>query len=1300
METSEKTLSERAHEIRIERNEGQNTAERVGGLLEDMANAIPDESQLFSGNYEDLKNKPVYSPIITGVEEGAYEIGRINISGYFQSIYGKDTGEGEQGYQRTYYLNVSHSVTPVAPIIGDYQINTDSFVDETHGYTWTYANVNPGANEDTYQISVWFRGAAPISIDGPVRIYDSSKQGSNGEDSEETEWIYFRSNSKIDYNTDGQSVKEALAAYSGTSKIVDSEEFAGQTWYNHPQGIDIDNKYEYKSYRVSSLDANGKRVWGMTGFSTPVLASAYGEKGEDGDGVEYIFYPSNTGTISGTNNYPEQWNDGTIGKDNKTFQDNEFIAFGSAWLDDAVDLKTNPSYGPGSMQFVSIRKKRDGVWQSYSPAKLWSNYARDGVVDGYTVDLSNENMPVGTDVDGNASDYANTSLLQVFYNGTPLSYQQGGGTGYFDYTIGNITRSDGNAATGITASKNQQNGAIVDVAISSVANFDSVNAFIPITVTLPNNTTRLVQITLFGVSVGEPGKSIDLFTSASVIRTDSTGNVATPAKIQMGIRIGENVYYSAHSGGSDSAEGQGFSFKRGYDTNTPTDIDGEITVDTTHGYKSLTIQVYKGNKFIDAETLPFVKDGSNGTDGRGIVSTVPYYRAVASQAEAPSGVNDISTSDARSVAASGWGENLPYLYRRDYTTYSNGSYSFGDTQLDKVWVKGDPGTSGTDGYALIVTPPYAIFEEAEDKTINTSNWSSKVQIVKGSVPQTIGYSDLQLTGVTGTVALGEQGKSLTVTVSGILENIVEGKISFWVTIDNTPFYQVGIPVYVNRVGTYIQTIKGDVETTIMSKTLYDGDGHAVTTFNNLGQYLRSSSENVSALSTIVNGIENSVSEIRQTSEAISLSVNSGWTGYIKKPLAIDAELGELSFESIEEYDYLGSVLEFEHAGGDWQLTYELKDGYNSLSGKTVTWFCIVRFVDFEPNKTTAQICFGSGYESTNSGHQHEAVMVKVIRSGAVNNMTVESGLTNGENNEYAYYDSVPKTSMVSLGGGWYLCATTVTLHANRSIIAGQTAQDYNVGFNSTDGIWEVYYGNIIEGSGYPTLEMIRADAGFQRAGIDIAKGKICSQADSFEWVNGNGETVLGMNSQGDAEFCGTVRAKNFYHNVCVDGRETYGYLTQGFKDYYEGTEDWEQWLSRFVVGNYYTAEQISELSNGKIDSGLQATGIIACTYDADVVLVPNRYNNSTDRNIAFPRAADFAGKIIEVIDCAYTDGDVMGNINITAVDGGRFANGVWSSGIMPTGKTDDVVIAGDEARYYSMQEFATGHSEWCWVRIE
>ena len=171
------------------------------------------------------------------------------------------------------------------------------------------------------------------------------------------------------------------------------------------------------------------------------------------------------------------------------------------------------------------------------------------------------------------------------------------------------------------------------------------------------------------------------------------------------------------------------------------------------------------------------------------------------------------------------------------------------------------------------------------------------------------------------------------------------------------------------------------------------------------------------------------------------------------------------------------------------------------------------------------------------------------------------------------------------------------------------------------------------------------------------------------------------------EFTGTVRANNLYHGVCIVGQEEYRYCTQSFLTTYSS----EEWIGNFTLGNYYTEAQARALSGD--DVGVES--MTPCTYAADIAIVPNRYNNSNTRYVYLPCAEDFEGKIVEVIDNAYTNGQTMGNIVVRAVDGGDFGSGIWSSGVERL-NDNAVVNAGSKCRFYSIYS----NNTWYWLKLD
>lgn len=124
-----------------------------------------------------------------------------------------------------------------------------------------------GENGGTPEITIGNNGNWYINgVDSGTKA-----QGEAGKDGASIEYVYYRSKEEI-----------SLPVPSYTDdKLTEG-------WTASPQGITIDYKYEYVSVRNKPSGEN----WGQ--FSTPVIWSKWGEKGQDGDGVEYKYYLSNS----------------------------------------------------------------------------------------------------------------------------------------------------------------------------------------------------------------------------------------------------------------------------------------------------------------------------------------------------------------------------------------------------------------------------------------------------------------------------------------------------------------------------------------------------------------------------------------------------------------------------------------------------------------------------------------------------------------------------------------------------------------------------------------------------------------------------------------------------------------------------------------------------------------------------------------------------------------------------------------------------------------------------------------------
>jgi len=354
--------------------------------------------------------------------------------------------------------------------------------------------------------------------------------------------------------------------------------------------------------------SNSEGTW--SDFAGPFLWSHYGQNGTDGDGVEYIFWASPDGTAPVVD--PSSWSTtSTIeGKNDKRFQDNDYVGpVGSPWEDNPIDLK-GITYGPGSVQYVSMRKKNGatGLWGAFSAPAFWSNYAVDGIVEGYVVDLSNETMPVVVDGSGNlTSEYSSSTEVSVFHNGVKETAT---------VTAGTPVRSDGGSVTGITAvaatSSLDSDDKTVTVTIpTTVTGIAGVSILIPLTVTLQDTTTRTVVITCFGVAAGDGKMSFNLKTDVSAIRRNIAGTVVDPSQIRVWLSTVESdgVHeYTAVNANQCPLSGT-LTFEYAYDTGTYTTLSTEYIQSLQANHNQLVVRAKLNNNIIDIERIPYIKDG-------------------------------------------------------------------------------------------------------------------------------------------------------------------------------------------------------------------------------------------------------------------------------------------------------------------------------------------------------------------------------------------------------------------------------------------------------------------------------------------------------------------------------------------------------------------------------------------------------------------------------------------------------------------------------------------------------------------
>ena len=179
----------------------------------------------------------------------------------------------------------------------------------------------------------------------------SGKDGKAGEDGKSLEFIY--------YVTKKPSIKPDISNL--PSENVDDYVPTLFGWTDRPQGVDPGNRVEWICTRKK---ING--VWGD--WEGPTIWSAYGEKGQDGDGVEYIFYLDSTGRPP-INPTPEDWQYNTDYQNT----DVEYVPKDLGWTDVATGISVDYPY-----EWQCVRKFKNGFWQPFEGPYVWSRVGEKG----------------------------------------------------------------------------------------------------------------------------------------------------------------------------------------------------------------------------------------------------------------------------------------------------------------------------------------------------------------------------------------------------------------------------------------------------------------------------------------------------------------------------------------------------------------------------------------------------------------------------------------------------------------------------------------------------------------------------------------------------------------------------------------------------------------------------------------------------------------------------------------------------------------------------------------------------------
>lgn len=224
-----------------------------------------------------------------------------------------------------YFIYTAESSTPSTPTFTD----PTSLIEQS---VWSLKPPTPTSGKFVYmsqamlnaRTNTFGRWSTPIRITG--------LNGENGADGTDIEFIYLR-------NTGDTPSKPAS---------VNKDDYVPSGWTDSPSGITATYQYEWVCVRTKP---SGSGTW--SAYSTPVIWAKWGDKGTDGDGMEYIFQRTEVETAPSTP---------LIFSPNAGFVP-------SGWTDEPSGVSADYPF-----EWVSVRHKTNGKWGAFSKPTLWNNY--------------------------------------------------------------------------------------------------------------------------------------------------------------------------------------------------------------------------------------------------------------------------------------------------------------------------------------------------------------------------------------------------------------------------------------------------------------------------------------------------------------------------------------------------------------------------------------------------------------------------------------------------------------------------------------------------------------------------------------------------------------------------------------------------------------------------------------------------------------------------------------------------------------------------------------------------------------
>ena len=682
----------------------------------------------------------------------------------------------------------------------------------------------------------------------------------------------------------------------------------------------------------------------------------------------------------------------------------------------------------------------------------------------------------------------------------------------------------------------------------------------------------------------------------------------------------------------------GITYQWGFDdSTTPEETNKSVgsTITVTKAQAAIHSKVWIKLSTGDRETLPIVKDGAKGDPGTNGDTPMQAFQWNQSPTSWPTPKPTDGTLGDWSLTApdrpSGTGEYYLWMTQTVKHVSANGTVTY-DTWSDPVRISGNNGTNGEDGVTLLISPASLIVNQDLNNPDNLSNLTQTfvVAVYKGSVAQTVNGISFTAETVPSSYPTAYKGLFLNSSSQRVGSGNVNGNIltlkqintytqgqqtlyydNFYadlvVNYGNLKTISGRVRIYANLLGTWKQTIEGDVSTEMAQRIayLYDPNNpNQVVKQETFGEYVRSSTENMSKLSAKVDGGKNLLTGVL-TGDEWQLLHNGTRT----------------NIETNDEDKFLipsGYYLESP------ERNYSLNDGYYALSYEAPA-HATISFYDSDDNLIDVPRTRGSA-----NGRRY----------------IIFNTVWEDEGEE----KSLDTDAVIRFSGVSYIRYPQLEI--------GEVATAFDTGSTETSSRIHQTAEQIEELVNDTGVNIVDKTISLYADKVKFYKNKSAAQAGDPAkiWIDGGDGSLHAV----DGHFEGTVRATNFYHNVCIFTEGVLGGAVGYSYSKYYCTSAPEGYS--FQQGKYYTADEIiAEIGS------IPSPNFAQCVYDADVVHMIPTSGSVTGANwgpgletdgkktVTLPDPADFEGKIIEVY-CDYYGERSAGSAYIDCVQRDSFAS--------------------------------------------